>query len=52
LPPANKQHADYVREVSHAARELVEARYLLSEDAEHVIENAKKVSPFSETSVF
>ena len=41
-----KDHADYVRKVSHAARSLVEARYLLPEDAERIIAQAKKVSPF------
>ena len=42
-----KDHADYVCKVSHAARSLVEARYLLPEDAERIIAQAKKVSPFS-----
>jgi hypothetical protein len=42
-----KDHADYVRQVSRAARALVEARYLLSEDAERIIEKARKISPFT-----
>lgn len=42
-----KDHGDYVRKVSHAARSLVEARYLLPEDAERIIAQAKKVSPFA-----
>jgi hypothetical protein len=45
-----KDHADYVSKVSRAARALVEARYLLPGDAERIIEQVKKVSPFSATS--
>ena len=41
-----KNHADYVRKVSHAARALVEDRYLLPEDAERIIEAAKKSEIF------
>lgn len=37
-----KDNADYVRQVSRAARALVEARYLLAEDAERIIAEAKK----------
>jgi hypothetical protein len=33
---------DYVRQVSHAARLLVDQRYLLPEDAERMINDAKK----------
>jgi len=42
-----QDHADYVRKISHAARALVEERYLLPEDAERIVEAAKK----SETSL-
>ena len=37
-----KDRADYVRQVSRAARSLVEQRYLLPEDAERIIEEASK----------
>jgi len=37
-----KDRADYVRQVSRAARILVEERYLLPEDAERMIAQAKK----------
>jgi len=37
-----KDRMDYVQQVSHAARALVEQRYLLSEDAERIIKEAKK----------
>jgi hypothetical protein len=36
-----KDQNDYVQKVSRAARSLVEARYLLPEDAEKIIETAK-----------
>jgi hypothetical protein len=36
-----KDHADYVRKMSHAARALVDERFLLPEDAERIIEEAK-----------
>jgi Alpha/beta hydrolase domain len=36
-----KDQNDYVQKVSRAARSLVEARYLLPEDAERIIETAK-----------
>ena len=36
-----KDHADYVKKVSHAARALVDERFLLPEDAERIIEEAK-----------
>jgi hypothetical protein len=38
-----KNTADYVRQVAHAARSLVEQRYLLPEDAERMINEAKKL---------
>jgi hypothetical protein len=38
-----KDKADYVRQVSHAARILVEQRYLLREDAERMVNEAKKL---------
>ncbi|MGH7847561.1 MAG: alpha/beta hydrolase domain-containing protein [Candidatus Binatia bacterium] len=38
-----KDHADYVQKVSRAARALVEDRLLLPEDAERIIEEAKKI---------
>ena len=37
-----KDRMDYVQQVSHAARALVEQRYLLPEDAERIIKEAKK----------
>jgi Alpha/beta hydrolase domain len=37
-----KDHADYVNKISQAARSLVEQRFLLPEDAERIIEEAKK----------
>jgi hypothetical protein len=37
-----KDQNDYVQQVSRAARSLVELRYLLSEDAEKIIEEARK----------
>ena len=37
-----KNRDDYVRQISRAARRLVEQRYLLSEDAERMIAEAKK----------
>jgi Alpha/beta hydrolase domain len=37
-----KNHNDYVRKVSRAARILVDQRYLLPEDAERMINEAKK----------
>ncbi len=37
-----KDPADYVRQFSRAARELVEQRYLLAEDAERMIAEAKQ----------
>ena len=41
-----KDHADYVRQVSHTARALVEERYLLPEDAARIIDAAKKSKIF------
>jgi hypothetical protein len=38
-----RDQADYVQHVSRAARMLVEQRYLLAEDAERIIGEAKKV---------
>ena len=38
-----RNRAEYVQRVSHAARILVEQRYLLPEDAERIIAEAKKV---------
>jgi hypothetical protein len=37
-----KDHADYISKTSQAARVLVEQRYLLPEDAERIIDAAKK----------
>src|SRR5262245_350203 len=37
-----KNHSDYVKKVSHAARLLVDQRYLLPDDAERMIDEAKK----------
>ncbi len=42
-----KDHNDYVQKISHAARSLVEDRYLLPEDAEKIIEAAKQNSIFA-----
>ncbi|HEX2225668.1 MAG TPA: alpha/beta hydrolase domain-containing protein [Candidatus Binatia bacterium] len=38
-----RDRVDYVQQVSRAARMLVEQRYLLAEDAERIIREAKKV---------
>jgi hypothetical protein len=46
-----KDQADYVRQVSRAARILVEERYLLPEDAERIIDEAKKLSLFVDRKV-
>ena len=43
-----RDHADYVQKVSHAARAMVEERFLLPEDAERIIEEAKRNSLFTE----
>jgi hypothetical protein len=37
-----KDQAEYVRQVSRTARALVDARYLLPEDAERLIAEARK----------
>jgi hypothetical protein len=37
-----KNRDDYVRQFSRAARRLVEQRYILAEDAERMIAEAKK----------
>jgi Alpha/beta hydrolase domain len=37
-----KSHSDYIKKVSHAARILVDQRYLLPEDAKRMIDEAKK----------
>jgi Alpha/beta hydrolase domain len=37
-----ENRGDYVKQFSRAARNLVEQRYLLSEDAERMISEAKK----------
>lgn len=44
-----KDRNDYVRKVSRAARVLVEQRYLLAEDAERIIAEAKKRKNFPAT---
>ena len=44
-----KDQADYVQRVSHAARALVEERFLLQEDAERLIADAAKNKIFAET---
>jgi hypothetical protein len=41
-----KDQADYVQKVSHAARNLVEERFLLPEDAERMIGEAGKSKIF------
>ncbi len=43
-----KDQADYVRQVSRAARTLVDERFLLPEDAERLIAEAAKSNPFVE----
>lgn len=35
---------DYVRQVAHAARDLISGRYLLAEDAQRIIDEAKQIS--------
>ena len=37
-----KNHSDYVKKISHAARILVDQRYLLPDDAQRMIDEAKK----------
>jgi hypothetical protein len=37
-----ENHDDYVKKVSHAARMLVDQRYLLPDDAKRMIDEAKK----------
>ena len=37
-----KNPSDYVKKISHAARILVDQRYLLPDDAERIIDEAKK----------
>jgi len=44
-----KDRADYVRQVSRAARALVDERFLLPEDAERLISEAAKAKIFAET---
>jgi Alpha/beta hydrolase domain len=46
-----KDHADYVQQVSHAARRLVDERFLLPEDAERMIDEAKKRRLFAERKI-
>ena len=46
-----KDQADYVRQVSRAARTLVDERLLLAEDAERIIDEAKKRLIFGERKV-
>ena len=43
-----KDQADYVQRVSHAARALVDERFLLQEDAERLIAEAAKAKIFAE----
>jgi hypothetical protein len=43
-----KDQADYVQRVSHAARSLVDERFLLPEDAERLIADAAKNNIFAE----
>ena len=43
-----KDRAEYVQRVSQAARSLVDERFLLQEDAERLIAEAKKSNPFAE----
>jgi hypothetical protein len=46
-----KDPADYVRQVSRAARNLVGERFLLPEDAERIIDEAKKLPLFGAQNV-
>ena len=43
-----KDQADYVQRISHAARALVDERFLLQEDAERLIADAAKNKIFAE----
>jgi len=43
-----KDQADYVRQVSRAARTLVDERFLLPEDAERIISEAAKAKIFAD----
>jgi hypothetical protein len=44
-----KDQADYVQQVSRAARNLVDERFLLPEDAERIISEATKSKIFAES---
>ena len=44
-----KDQNDYVQQVSRAARTLVDERFLLPDDAERLIAEAKKTNPFAES---
>jgi hypothetical protein len=46
-----KDQADYVQRISQAARSLVDERFLLQEDAERLIAEAKKAKIFAENKV-
>jgi hypothetical protein len=46
-----KDHADYVQQVSRTARRLVDERFLLLEDAERIIDEAKKRRLFGERKI-
>ena len=43
-----QDQTDYVRRISQAARTLLDDRFLLPEDAERLIAEAKKTNPFVE----
>ncbi len=43
-----KDHADYIQKISRQARAMVEERFLLPEDAERIIEEAKRATVFAE----
>jgi hypothetical protein len=44
-----RDQADYVQQVGRAARSLVDERFLLPEDAERIVSEAKKASLFADT---
>ena len=46
-----KDHADYLQQVSRAARRLLDARFLLPEDAKRMIDEAKKRRLFAKRKV-
>ena len=51
LPERHKHQVDYVHQVSRAARSLVQERFLLPEDADRIIAEAKRQPLFGDRKV-